>query len=466
MRNGLIESYFSGVFDNKNGESYEKIIRYFIPEFITALVLYSMLYLLDAYWISDLKSTSTYATLGVTNTFLHFIVKFAEGLSVGAIILTGIYNGSNKFEKAGRSFVDAFWSTLVSGSVISSILFFGSYWIYFLYGVPEEIISLGTPFLRLRAVGIFFMFLYFAFIGFLRGIKNTKTPMKIFILGAAVFLFFDYALIFGKWGFPKCGLIGSATASVLQYGVMFFASVLSLVFNKKYRKYSIRLLSVFSSGSQIKRLLQLSWCVMIDKATFAGAYIWMGSMIAPMGTAGLAAFSVVKDLERLAILPGVAFAQVITLLVSNDYGIKNWIGIKSNIKKILFMASFMVFSGLIVLTIWPHFFVQFFDKNGDFTWLAAQALPFLSVLVFFDVLQLILTGAMRGSSNVKTVMMTRLLVCVGYFVPVSYIFSVAPIQNPVLKFVLIYGSLYIGNGLMSVAYINRFRGDLWKQQAI
>ena len=75
MKDGLIKSYVNGITDTKNGVSYNRIIRYFIPEFITALVLYSLLYLLDAWFIADLKSTSMFATLGVTNTLLHFIVK-------------------------------------------------------------------------------------------------------------------------------------------------------------------------------------------------------------------------------------------------------------------------------------------------------------------------------------------------------------------------------------------------------
>lgn len=464
MKKGLLSSYVSGIRDKQNGESLGKIFRYFLPEFITALVLYSLLYLLDAYWIADLKSTSSYATLGVTNTLLHFIVKVAEGLSVGAIVLTGFYNGKSRFKQAGRTFTDVFWTTCVSGVVFSSILFFGAYWIYWLYGVPQDMIALGVPFLKIRAVGILFMFIYFAFIGFLRGIKNTKTPMKIFILGAVVFLFFDYALIFGEFGFPKMELRGSAMATVLQYGVMLCTVILCFLFDKKYRLYGIDLFSVFTEGSQFKRVLKLSWRVMIDKATMAGAYIWLGAMITPMGKYALATFTVVKDLERFALLPAVAMAQVVTFLVSNDYGAQNWHGIKSNTKKIIFISSTMVFSILIILSIWPSFFVGLFDRNGDFTWLAARVLPFLSVLVFFDLLQLILSGAMRGASNVNTVMITRLLVCIGYFAPVSYFFSCASIQDPVLKFVLIYGSFYIGNALMSISYIHRFRGEKWKEQ--
>jgi len=465
MKKGLISSYISGVKDREHGESYGRIFRYFFPEFITALVLYSMLYLLDAYWIADLKSTSLYATLGVTNTLLHFIMKLAEGIGIGAVIVTGLNNGAGNFQKAGRSFVDSFWATLFTGAIIASLLFFGAEQIYSWYGVPKEMIQIGVPFLRLRAVSVFLMYVYFSFLGFLRGVKNTKAPMKIFVAGAIVFLVSDYILIFGKFGLPKLGLMGSATASVLQYSVMLIGGIWVVLFDKRYHKYAIKLFSVFSSGSQIKKLLQKSWVITLDKATVAGAYIWLGSMLTTLGTNGQAAFAAVKDLERFALIPACAFANVITLLVSNDCGIKNWDGIKANIKKVIFMASFMVFSVLLVLSIWPAFFVQFFDKTGDFTWLAARALPLLSVLVFFDVLQLILAGAMRGASNVMTVMLTRVIVCVGFFAPVSYMFSVAPIQDPLVKFVLIYGSFYVGSAFMSFVYIHRFRGQDWKKRA-
>ncbi len=465
MKKKLLSSYFFGVRDKEHGESYGNIFRYFLPEFITGLILYSVLSLLDAYFIAHLKSTSMYATLGVTNRFLNILVKMAEGISIGAVVMTGMHNGAGRLEKAGRSFVDAFWTTLISGFIISASIYFGAYWIYKFYGVPVEMISMGVPFLRLRALGIFFMFLYFSFIGFLRGVKNTRTPMNIFILGGAVFVFFDYVLIFGKFGFPEMGLRGSAMATVLQYGTMVVASAFSLFFSKKYRPYTIHLLSVFSSGSQLKRILQLSWPVMIDKCTVAVAYFWLGAMIAPMGKFALATFVVVNDLERFTFAPAVAFAQVVTFLSSNYYGRQDFEGVKSTAKKIVFLASILVGILLIILSLWPSFFVQIFDKNGDFTWLAASVLPWLSLLVFFDLLQLILSGALRGASNVKTVMYTRLLVCVGCFAPISYIFSIMPIENQALKFTLIYGSFYVGNALMSISYINRFRGEEWKQQA-
>jgi len=289
--------------------------------------------------------------------------------------------------------------------------------------------------------------------------------MKIFAFGAVVFLFFDYVLIYGKLGFPKMGLLGSATASVIQYGSMLLASIVAVFARKKNRKYAINLFKPFQSASRVIEIIKLSMPIVLDKSAIALAYLWLGGMITHMGEIGLATFSVVKDLERFALLPAVAFAQVVTFLVSNDYGRENWEGIKSNVKKIVFLSSLLVFAILIIISIWPHFFVQFFDKKGDFTDIAAGVIPILSVLVFFDLLQLILSGAMRGASNVKTVMITRILVCSLYFVPCSYIISKIDFGSMVLKFALIYGSFYIGNALMSIVYIRRFRGQDWKIKA-
>jgi len=461
MKKGLFTSYISGIKDKDNGESFGKILGYFLPEFITSLLLYSMPFWIDAYFIGHLQSTPVYGTLGATNNLLHFVIKIAEALSVGTVILSGRSNGLKDYKQVGRTLRDSFWVTTGIGAVVASMLFFGARMIYTFY-VPTDMIELGVPFLRLRAIGVFLMFMFLAFVGFLRGIKNTKTPMKIFISGALVFLFFDYALIFGKFGLPQLGLQGSAVASIIQYGFMFLITIVYIVSNKKYHKYNINLFQSFSNKDEIKHLLRVSWPILLDKSVMAFAYIWLCAMIKPMGSQGVATFCVLKDMERFALVPAIAFAQVITILVSNDFGTKNWTGIKSNIKKILFMASVMVFSILLTFSLHSNTIIQCFDRKCEFTPIAAKIFPLLSILVFFDLLQLILSGALRGAANVRTVMFVRLAVCFFYFAPVSFMLSRLPIQDMSLKILLIYGSFYIGNALMSIVYIRRFRGEAWK----
>lgn len=464
MKKNLLVSYMAGIFDTKNGESYGKIIRLFIPEFVIAFLIYFLPLVLDAYFISCLKSTSTYGVLGMTNNLLHFIMKIAEGISVGTVILTGFYNGKGDFEKVGSSLRDAFWITIVAGAGFAFSLYAGATWIYGWY-VPADMVAVGVPFLRMRAVGIFFMFVSYAFLGFLRGIKNTRIPMQIYIAGVVTFVLFDYMLVLGNYGCPSMGLKGSAIASILQYIVMTICAMGYVLLNPEYRKYGINLMRGLTHHEELVRLMQLSWPVMIDKATLAGAYIWLGAMLKDLGQYTAATFIVVKDMERLAFLPAIACAQVITFLVSNDYGLHKWEDIKSNIKKVGFLASSMVFMMIVVLVFYAEKLIGLFDHRGEFTPMAAAVFPIMSILLFFDLIQLVLAGALRGASNVRMVMMVRLIICSGFFAPISYFFSRMPMENVALKFMLIYGSFYVGNLLMSVIYIRRLRSEEWKKKA-
>lgn len=461
MKKGLVASYVSGITDVVHGESYERIVRYFIPEFITALLLYSLPAWIDSYFIASLKSTATYGALGATNTLLSLVIKIAEGVSIGTIILIGRHNGNSNFKDAGRALRDAFWSTCLCGLGISSFLYFGAHRIYSWY-VPAEMVEAGASFLRLQAISICLMFIFLGFIGFLRGLKDSKSPMSIFIFGAFIFVFFDYLLIFGLYGFPKMGLYGSAIASIIQYASMLIVVATYILLHKKYHKYGIELFSVFKDKSYFKELIFLSFPAVIDKAVLALSYVWLLSLIKPLGVSGVASYCVIKDMERCALLPALAFAQVVTFLVSNDFGTQNWQGIKSNIKKIVFMASVLVFIILAFFSYNVQWVICLFDKQGEFSHIAARIFPALCIFVFFDLLQLILAGALRGAANVRTVMLVRLGICSLYFVPVSYLVAQLPIEDPAIKITLIFGTFYIGNALMSVMYINRLRGEDWK----
>lgn len=465
MVRGFFTRYLHDIYHNEKGERYDTLLRFFVLEFVTSFLLY-MPFFLDSAFIGSLASVSTYATLGITNSFLHLIIKVAEAFSVGTVVLSGQFNGQNSFKDAGRTLRDAFWLTTILGLFFGGALFFGAHMIYTWYGVSEDIIALGVPFLRLRAIGVLCTFIYFALVGFLRGIKNSRAPMKIFVFGSILFVIFDYLLIFGKCGFPALGLQGSALATIIQYSTMMVISLAYVLFNKKNRKYSINLFSGLTDISYIRHLIALSWPVILDKGIMAGAYIWLGRMVATMGTSGIAASCVVKDMERFAFLPAIAFAQIITFLVSNDVGTKNWEGIKVNIKKIMLLAMGMVSTLLGLFIYYRAYIINIFDKKGDFSGIAMQAFPVLSIFIIFDLVQLILSGALRGAGNVRIVMIVRLITCFAYFVPVSYALSQWKCENEALKLILLYGSFYLGNALMSIWYIRRFQSEHWKKQTV
>lgn len=119
----LVASYVEGMRDVTHGESFNRIMRYFIPEIITAFLLYSLPVLLDVYFIGHLKSTAAYGALSGTNTLFHFFTKIAEAISVGTLVAVGNHNGRSEYKDVGRVLRDSFLDHQYTR--------FGSFFIYF-----------------------------------------------------------------------------------------------------------------------------------------------------------------------------------------------------------------------------------------------------------------------------------------------------------------------------------------------
>ena len=449
-----------------NGEPIKDILFYWLPEVITSMVLVALPPIIDSYIVSNSQSITSYGALAMTASFIHTLIKMAEAIPVAAIAIIGRHNGAKEFNKCGEGLGNTFWTTLITGFVIFATIAIFSVPIFHWLGVPENMVYVGAKFLTLRSSSILFVFTFFSFVGFMRAVKNTKTPMIINMIGVATFIFFEYALVLGNLGFPKLNLNGAALATIIQYAVMNVIALGYILLNKEYKKYFSKVFFMVFQPKKMLKILNLSWPIIIDKIVFAFSYIWLSKMIATMGTVSIASFDVVKNLERFAFIPAVAFAQIITFLVSNRLGAQDAEGASANIKKVLVLTGLTLGTALIILCVNAKFFVSFFDPNNEFSHFASVVLPPISLLVIFDFVQVILAGALRGAGDVRTVMLGRLFPCLLFFWPVSYLISTITWLNPTVKFVLIYGTHYLNTGIMGIIFLYRVISHKWQKKEI
>ncbi len=439
------------------GESYGEILRYWWPEMVSSSIIFSLPILLDSFFVSQLRSTATYGTLGITINFIHTLTKLAESLAVATLTITGRFNGAKDYHNVGKTLGEAFWGTLFIGLIPFSILFFFPAQVYSWLGAPSQMATIGAPYLRLRAIGVLLTFSYLAFFGFMRGIKNTKTPMKILIIGIATFLTFDYLLVLGRMGFPQRGLLGSAIGTMIPYSVTIIICIWHILRTKRYRIFFEKTFFFLFSWQGALRILNLSWPIVLDKTALASGYVILNKMINPMGKYAIASFSVIKELERFAILPAISFATIITFLISNHLGAGNPAAARANIRKVLKLGGLMVAALLLIICINPAFFSHIFDPKNKFSDFVAIAFPIISLLVIFDFIQLILAGVLRGAGDVKAVMIIRTATCYLFFYPLVSFLANLNFQNNLAKFILIYGSFYVHTGIMGLLFILRLK---------
>lgn len=450
----------------REGESVYDIIRYWLPEVVSSMILLTLPPLIDSYIVANSETLTSYGALAMAVNFLYTLTKFAEAIPVAAMAVIGRHNGAKEYDDCGEALGSTFWLTVLLGIFQLVVILCSASMIYRWLGVPEAMVNIGAPFLRLKSLGVFLIFILLGLTGFMRGVKNTAMPMYINVIGIATFIFFDIALVLGRFGFPKLSLHGSAIATILQYAVMNAIAGLYIMFNPDYNKYFKRVFFTLFSYKKIIQILNLSWPIIIDKTSFAMCYIWLAKMIAGMGTYAIATFDVVKNLERFAFVPAMAFAQIITFLVSNRLGSNDPDGASANIKKVLVLSIVSVGVCLLAMSLNAAFCVSFFDPRGSFTAFAATVFPLISMFVVFDLVQVILAGALRGAGDVRAVMWTRCGMSLFVFFPASYLINLLPIENLILKFSLLYSTYYLSTGAMAFFFLHRTLSHKWQKTKI
>jgi putative MATE family efflux protein len=455
---------FTGI--SGKGEPFGTILGYWLPELVSQIVLITLPSFVDSWIVAQLGSITVYGALGMGSNVLHALNKLGEAIPVAATAIIGRHNGAHDYEKCGEDLGDTFWTTFFLGFAQFTFFYFCATGFYHWLGVPEDMAIHGAPFLKLKSFGMWMAFVTFGLLSFIRAVKNTRVPMLICLTGIITFIFFDYSLVLGKFFFPRFGLLGSSIATIIEYGFMASMALFYIMTNPDYKKYFSKIfLSVFNLRRAVN-LLNLSWPIVIDKTTIALSYIWLAKQLAHLGSQAIASFDVIKNLERMAFVPVMASATIITFLVSNYIGAHDYDGATATIKKLYLFSFVTVLVSLVFLCLNATYCVSFFDPANKITVFAAAALTPISLLVLFDFTQVLLAGALRGAGDVKAVMWTRIIVCACFFVPISYFFSNLQGISNLMKFVLIYGSFYITTGLIGLVYLFRINSHKWHQQKI
>jgi putative MATE family efflux protein len=141
---------------------------------------------------------------------IYWIFAF---LSFGTTTLVGRHYGAHDPKSCGETYLDAVAVALLGGIGVACAGLVFAPQLYGLMGAEASVINAGVPYFRIYIASAPFTFIFFASVGFFRGVLDAKTPMLIAFLVAAVHLILDYGLIYGNFGLPRLGLAGAAIAA-------------------------------------------------------------------------------------------------------------------------------------------------------------------------------------------------------------------------------------------------------------
>jgi len=202
---------------------------------------------------------------GIINLFIIVGLGFSYGLSP----IIGEYFGAKKYKEAGSALRGSIIANSIVGIGLVAVLLL----LYFnvgRLGQPEELLKFIRPFFMLQILSIPFVMLFNALKQFTDSITDTKVSMWLLLFGNLYNIISNYALIFGHFGAPELGLVGSGISTLVARILMVVAFVAVFFVNRRYSEYRKGFRNVQVSGSLLRHLNALGWPI---------AYRWAWSRL-------------------------------------------------------------------------------------------------------------------------------------------------------------------------------------------
>lgn len=249
-------------------------------------------------------------------------------------------------------------------------------------------------------------------------IGNTAISMKLFLLAPPINACFNYLLIYGHFGLPKLGGIGSGIASMLTYLVLFL-----LFFRIVWTDSRFQGRKIFSGFHTKKKI----WKEYLSLGLPNGLGIFMETslfgliiiFIAKFGTTVLAAYQVANNFSSLAYMFPLSCSMALTILVGTSVGAEEY----ARARKFRFAGLLLSLTGS-TLTFLITIFLRkqiasIYSGDIDVITTAGHFLIYAAIWQIFDAVAAPIQGILRGYKDAHVPFLLMLIAYWGICFPSS-----------------------------------------------
>ncbi|MCF7944200.1 MAG: MATE family efflux transporter [Spirochaetia bacterium] len=195
------------------------LIRMTIP-MIFGILSMGMYNIVDTFFVGQLGKEQL-AALAFTFPVVLVVQSIALGLGMGTSALVSRALGAGNHAQVKRLATDSLMLGLIVVGICAGIGLATINPLFRLLGATETVLPYIHDYMKIWYWGM--IFVIFPMIGnnSVRAIGDTKTPGMLMVVGALVNAALDPLLIFGLGPFPRMGISGAATATLLGRSVTF-----------------------------------------------------------------------------------------------------------------------------------------------------------------------------------------------------------------------------------------------------
>ncbi len=363
---------------------------------------------------------------GITGVFYLIFAVAGHGLNNA---MQSVFSNN-----AGSGDHDKFKTILTQGIRISLIFaFIGILFTWTIAPIIMKSVAKASAypqemsFLKIRILGLPFLFLFQMGNAFLVATLNSRFLMIAFIAEAAVNILFDYLLIFGHGGFTAMGFNGAAVASLLAECtgmIIVFIVIVITGLKKKYQLFNSFQFNKIISNQIFKVSLPLVSQYVISVTTWLVFFL----LIENRGETNAKAISnVMRNVFGIAGVFVWAFAGTTNTMISNLMGQKRETDVIPAVTKIMYWSVGFCCVPVLLLNIFPEMFFSVFSQNTSFVTEGIPVIRIVSLgMIFMSIANIWLnavtgTGKTKANLLIEIVAISLYLLYTFYFMKVHYI---------------------------------------------
>ena len=359
------------------------------------------------------------AAVGVAVSTTSVLLVLGIGLSMGAVPLVAAADGRRDLPELGRLLVASVWTNALAGLLLAGL---GQLvpLLLPLLGQPPEVVALAGPWVQVISLTLLPLMVFQGFREFAEGLGLTRQAMWLSILANVLNGLLCYALVYGKWGAPEMGMMGSAWATLLARSLMAVFMGAYVLRAKRLRAERAAVISWLPDGVTIRRVVNLGAPIGVQMALEVGAFGLSLLMAGWLGVTTEAAHKVAIDVASMTYMAASGIAAAATIRVGNLRGAGNLPAARqAGFAAYWLTFAFMGAMGILLIStrhLVPYIYIS--DPQ-----VVAQASTLLLIAALFQVsdgLQVVGLGALRGLEDVKVPSVVALLAYWAVALPLGY----------------------------------------------
>ena len=403
----------------KNMTSNKNIFKVTYPIFLT-LLAQNIINVTNTAFLGRVGEVELGAS-AIGGVFYFAIYMIGFGFSQGAQILIGRRNGEKNYQQIGPIFNNSLLFNLVLAIIIFLLSVKGVPSIMKLLVSSEHVYRASIQYMNWRIYGFLFAFVAVIYRAFYVGITETRILTTSAVLMAVTNIFFDYALIFGNFGFPKMGIEGAGISSVISEAV----TLLYLVWHTIYR-IDGKLYGLFEFKEveikTILTILNLSIFIMFQFFISISTWFMFFIFIERMGEQPLAVSNIGRSMYIMLMIPGQALATAVNTLVSNLIGAGRKEEVMPFINKVMRIVLVIAFPLALLTFIFPELFSRIYTDDAALIQACIPVLRVVAVAILSCAGGMVIFNAVSGTGNTRTAFVFEVITLSFY---ISYVYYTA-----------------------------------------